>query len=84
MSLLDRALRMGEEQQRRKLKGVAEAANALEDEISELTDDELKSQTAKFKDLRQYAKYPSVPLGSATLMCSLWAVRHSIGGILPK
>ena len=50
MSLLDRALRMGEEQQRRKLKGVAEAANALEDEISELTDDELKSQTAKFKE----------------------------------
>ncbi|WP_394952788.1 preprotein translocase subunit SecA [Scardovia wiggsiae] len=41
---------MGEEQQRRKLKGVAEAANALEDEISELTDDELKSQTAKFKE----------------------------------
>ena len=50
VSLLDRALRMGEEQQRRKLKGVAEAANALEDEISELTDDELKSQTAKFKE----------------------------------
>lgn len=50
MSLLDRALRMGEEQQRRRLKGVAEAANALEDEISELTDDELKSQTAKFKE----------------------------------
>ena len=50
MSLLDRALRMGEEQQRRRLKGVAEAANALEDEISELTDDKLKSQTAKFKE----------------------------------
>lgn len=43
---------MGEEQQRRKAKGVAEAANALEDEISELTDDELKSQTAKFKEKR--------------------------------
>ena len=49
MSLLDRALRMGEGSQLRKLKNVAEATNNLEDEISALTDDELKGQTAKFK-----------------------------------
>ncbi|EFG27226.1 seca [Scardovia inopinata] len=49
MSLLDRALRMGEGQQLRKLKNVADATNKLEDEISALTDDELKGQTAKFK-----------------------------------
>lgn len=51
MSLLDRALRMGEGSQLRKLKNVAEATNNLEDEISALTDDELKGQTAKFKKM---------------------------------
>ncbi|EIT88435.1 preprotein translocase subunit SecA [Parascardovia denticolens IPLA 20019] len=40
---------MGEGSQLRKLKNVAEATNNLEDEISALTDDELKGQTAKFK-----------------------------------
>lgn len=41
---------MGEGSQLRKLKNVAEATNNLEDEISALTDDELKGQTAKFKE----------------------------------
>ncbi len=49
MGVLDKALRMGEGQQLRKLKHVADAVNNLEDEIAKLTDAELKGQTAKFK-----------------------------------
>lgn len=49
MGILDKALRMGEGAQLRKLKSVADQVNALEDEISALTDAELKEQTSKFK-----------------------------------
>jgi preprotein translocase subunit SecA len=41
---------MGEGHQIKKLEGVAKATNALEDEISALSDEELKGQTAKFKE----------------------------------
>ena len=40
---------MGEGHQLKKLENVAKAVNALEDEISALSDEELKGQTAKFK-----------------------------------
>ncbi|MCQ4974613.1 hypothetical protein NE662_10385, partial [Bifidobacterium pseudocatenulatum] len=46
---VDKALRMGEGRQIKKLEHVAQATNALEDEIAALTDEELKGQTAKFK-----------------------------------
>ncbi|OZG55606.1 protein translocase subunit SecA [Bifidobacterium tissieri] len=49
VAVLDKVLRIGEGRQLRKLQSVAEATNALEDEISSLSDDELRAQTAKFK-----------------------------------
>lgn len=49
VDIVDKALRMGEGRQIKKLEGVAAAVNALEDEIAALSDDELKGQTAKFK-----------------------------------
>ncbi|WP_300768467.1 preprotein translocase subunit SecA [uncultured Bifidobacterium sp.] len=49
VDIVDKALRMGEGHQIKKLEAVAKAVNALEDEISSLTDDELKEQTGKFR-----------------------------------
>lgn len=49
VDIIDKALRMGEGHQLKKLQNVAKAVNALEDEISALSDEELKAQTAKFK-----------------------------------
>ena len=49
VDILDRALRMGEGHQIKKLENVVKAVNALEDTISAMTDEELKGQTAKFK-----------------------------------
>ncbi len=49
VDIVDKALRMGEGRQIKKLEGVAKAVNAFEDEISALSDEELKGQTAKFK-----------------------------------
>ena len=49
IDIIDKALRMGEGHQLKKLENVAKAVNALEDEISALSDDELKAQTGKFK-----------------------------------
>lgn len=49
VDIIDKALRMGEGRQIKKLENVAKAVNALEDEISALSDDELKAQTPKFK-----------------------------------
>ncbi|PST47151.1 preprotein translocase subunit SecA [Bifidobacterium callitrichos] len=49
VDIVDKALRMGEGRQIKKLEGVAKAVNALEDEISALSDEELKAQTPKFK-----------------------------------
>ena len=49
VDIVDKALRMGEGHQIKKLENVAKAVNALEDEISALSDEELKGQTAKFK-----------------------------------
>ncbi|KFF31211.1 preprotein translocase subunit SecA [Bifidobacterium bombi] len=49
VDLVDKALRMGEGRQIKKLESVAEATNALEDEIASLSDEELSGQTAKLK-----------------------------------
>ena len=50
VDIVDKALRMGEGRQIKKLENVAKATNALEDEIAALNDEELKGQTAKFKE----------------------------------
>ena len=49
VDIVDKALRMGEGRQIKKLEHVAQATNALEDEIAALNDEELKGQTDKFK-----------------------------------
>ena len=56
VDIVDKALRMGEGRQIKKLEGVAKAVNALEDEISALSDEELKGQTAKFKQQLENGK----------------------------
>ncbi|OZG50995.1 preprotein translocase subunit SecA [Bombiscardovia coagulans] len=48
--VLDKILRMGEGRQLHKLENVAKATNALEDQISAMTDEELKGQTVTFKE----------------------------------
>lgn len=47
--IIDKALRMGEGHELNKLRKVVKQTNALEDEISSLTDEELKGQTEKFR-----------------------------------
>ena len=49
-SVLDKVLRVGEGRQLKKLQSVATATNALESTISAMSDEELKAQTAKFKE----------------------------------
>ncbi|NMM93050.1 preprotein translocase SecA subunit [Bifidobacterium sp. DSM 109957] len=51
VDIVDKALRMGEGRQIKRLEAVAKAVNALEDEISALSDEELKAQTPKFKQM---------------------------------
>ncbi|BDR54796.1 protein translocase subunit SecA [Bombiscardovia apis] len=48
--VLDKILRMGEGHQLHKLEHVAKETNALEDQISAMSDEELKGQTAKFRE----------------------------------
>lgn len=49
VDIVDKALRMGEGHQLKRLENVAKAVNALEDQIAALSDEELKGQTAIFK-----------------------------------
>ena len=56
VDIVDKALRMGEGRQIKRLEGVAKAVNALEDEISALSDEELKAQTPKFKQQLENGK----------------------------
>lgn len=49
VDIVDKALRMGEGRQLKRLENVALEVNKLEDEISAMSDDELRGQTAKFK-----------------------------------
>ena len=46
---LEKLLRAGEGRLLRRLQQVAKAVNALEDEYSQLTDDELRDETAEFR-----------------------------------
>ncbi|MGA9344652.1 MAG: preprotein translocase subunit SecA [Nocardioidaceae bacterium] len=48
-ALLDKVLRIGEGKQRRKLEAVAAMVNAVEDDFTAMTDDELRGQTQEFK-----------------------------------
>ncbi|WP_026645098.1 preprotein translocase subunit SecA [Bifidobacterium sp. AGR2158] len=50
VDIVDKALRMGEGRQIKRLENVAKEVNALEDQIAALSDEELKGQTAKFKE----------------------------------
>ena len=50
VDIVDKALRMGEGRQIKRLENVAKEVNALEDQISALSDEELKGQTVKFKE----------------------------------
>ena len=50
VAVLDKVLRMGEGRQLKRLEDVAKRVNELEEEISALSDEELKAQTAKFKE----------------------------------
>ena len=49
VDIVDKALRMGEGRQVKRLENVAKEVNALEDQIAALSDEELRGQTAKFK-----------------------------------
>ena len=49
VDILDKALRVGEGHQLKKLEHVAQAVNEFEDKIGDLSDDELKGKTAEFK-----------------------------------
>ena len=49
VDIIDKALRMGEGHQLKKLENVAKAVNALEDELSALSDEDLTAQPPKFK-----------------------------------
>lgn len=50
VDIVDKALRMGEGRQLKRLENVAKAVNELEETISAYSDEELKGQTAKFKE----------------------------------
>lgn len=50
VDIVDKALRMGEGRQIKKLEHVAEAVNKLEDQMVAMSDEELKGQTAKFRE----------------------------------
>ena len=49
MALMDRMLRFGEGKTLKRLKGIAEQVNAIEDDFVAMSDDELRGQTADFK-----------------------------------
>jgi len=50
VALMDRMLRFGEGKTLKRLKGVAEQVNAIEDDFVAMSDDELRGQTADFKE----------------------------------
>ncbi|GAB3998897.1 preprotein translocase subunit SecA [Nocardioides marmoraquaticus] len=49
MSLIDKVLRIGEGKILRQLEGIAKAVNAIEDDFTSMTDEELKGVTAELK-----------------------------------
>lgn len=99
VDIVDKALRMGEGHQLKKLENVAKAVNALEDEISALSDEDLKAQTPKFKQEIENGKsldeimpeaFATVrevskrTSASVTSTCSSWAVPPCTGATSPK
>ena len=50
MSLLDKILRAGEGRQIRQLEKIAQEVNSFESKISALSDEDLRSQTEKFRN----------------------------------
>jgi preprotein translocase subunit SecA len=50
VSILERFLRAGEGRMVRRLKAIADAVNSIEEEYTDLTDDELREQTEQFKE----------------------------------
>ena len=98
VDIVDKALRMGEGHQLKKLENVAKAVNALEDEISALSDEDLKAQTPKFKQEIENGKSldeimpeafatvreVSKRTCSVTSTCSSWAVLPCTGATSPK
>ena len=99
VDIVDKALRMGEGRQIKKLEHVAQATDALEDEIAALNDEELKGQTAKFKQrldngesldklmpeaFATVREASSAPWACATSTCSSWVARRCTGATSPK
>ena len=58
MSILEKVLRAGEGRMLRRLKAIAEAVNAIEDDYVDLTDDELRGLTQQYQD--RYAEGESL------------------------
>lgn len=50
MAILDKVLRLGEGRVLKKLSGIAQQVNALEDSFTSLSDAELREETDRFKD----------------------------------
>ena len=49
-AILDKILRIGEGKILRQLEAIAKAVNAIEDDFEAMSDDELRGQTAEFKE----------------------------------
>ena len=49
-AIIDKLLRIGEGKILRQLEAVSRAVNAIEDDFVAMTDDELRGQTAEFKE----------------------------------
>ena len=49
-AILDKILRIGEGKILRQLEGISKAVNAIEDDYQAMSDDELRGQTAEFKE----------------------------------
>jgi len=58
VSILEKVLRAGEGRMLRRLKAIAEAVNAIEDDYVDLTDDELRGLTQQYQD--RYAEGESL------------------------
>ena len=100
MAVLDRILRAGEGRILRKLTGIAEQVNLLEDDFAAMSDAELRAQTDEFKKrLRRRrvarrpdaggvrhraARRPSGPSASGTSTSSSWAAPRCTSATSPR
>ena len=98
-NVLEKVLRVGEGRVLRRLDRYAQAVNHLEDDFSELSDEDLKKETVEFRerysngesleDLLPEAfapcvRQPSAPLVCVTSMCSSWVARRFISATSPR